>query len=376
MNEFFFNTYIISGHDALKKLDLTKSKQVFITTDKTMIKTGNINSVIDLLKAKSIDYEIFDNIEPDPSVETIIKGLKKINSLKADTIIAIGGGSVIDAAKSFIFFKIESHKKANETCNKPLFIAIPTTSGTGSEVTSYAVITDKENRKKIPLISKEMLPDIAILDPKFTMTVPPQITAETGMDVLTHAIESYVSKNKSAFTIPYSEYAIKIVFDNLLKVYQDGKNIYSRTVMHEASCIAGVAFNNAGLGLVHAMAHALGAYFNIPHGRANAILLANVVGYNAKKSKEVKKQYSNIAKNIGFSPKNDIEGTDFLKEAIFTLNKNIGIKRYITEYDINKNDFKNAIKEMSETAIKDITIKTNPTEVSIKDIENIYLSLI
>ena len=342
-----------------------------------MLKIGACDSTIELMKKNNIDYEIFSDIEPDPSFEIVIKCLSKILTFESDTIIAIGGGSVIDTAKSVIYFALEINKRMPSGLKKPFFIAVPTTSGTGSEVTSYAVITDKENHQKVPLLSNKMLPDIALLDSQFTLTVPPRITAETGMDVMTHAFESYVSVNSSPFTMPYSEYAIIGVFNNISKAVHDGKDVKARIAMHELSCTAGIAFNNAGLGLIHAMAHALGGRFSQPHGRANAILMPYVIEYNAKHCKKSAAKYAKIitllnVKNID----DDITASKILKSLILELNKTIGINHKITDYGVDKTEFENAIDEMASNALKDVCILTNPVKPSLEDIKNLYRNLI
>ena len=377
MIEFILNTKIISGHNALLELDFSKFKRVSIFTDNNMLKIGACDSTIELMKKNNIDYEIFSDIEPDPSFEIVIKCLSKILTFESDTIIAIGGGSVIDTAKSVIYFALEINKRMPSSLKKPFFIAVPTTSGTGSEVTSYAVITDKENHQKVPLLSNKMLPDIALLDSQFTLTVPPRITAETGMDVMTHAFESYISVNSSPFTMPYSEYAIIGVFNNISKAVHNGKDVKARIAMHELSCTAGIAFNNAGLGLIHAMAHALGGRFRQPHGRANAILMPYVIEYNAMHCKKSAAKYAKIitllnVKNID----DDITASKILKSLILELNKRIGINQKITDYGIDKTEFENAIDEMASHALKDVCILTNPVKPSLEDVKNLYRNLI
>ncbi|MEI0532232.1 1-propanol dehydrogenase PduQ [Brachyspira pilosicoli] len=375
--EFMLNTKIISGNNSLLNLDLSKSKRVSIFTDNNMLKIGSCNSTIELMKRNNIDYEIFSDIEPDPSFEIVIKCLNKILTFNSDTIIAIGGGSVIDTAKAVIYFALEINKRISNSANKPLFIVIPTTSGTGSEVTSYSIITDKETHRKVPIVSNEMLPDIALLDSQFTLTVPPRITAETGMDVMAHAFESYVSINANAFTVPYSEYAIIGVFNNIAKAVNNGSDVNARIAMHEVSCIAGIAFNNAGLGLIHAMAHALGGRFRQPHGRANAILMPHVIEYNAKKSKEAAKKYAKVVTLLDINNiSNDLQACNVLKSIILELNKSIGINQKITDYGVDKNEFENAISEMASNALKDVCLLTNPVKPTLEDVKNIYRNLI
>lgn len=375
--EFVLNTKIISGNNSLSNLDLSNSKRISIFTDNNMLKIGACNSTIELIKKNNIGYEIFSEIEPDPSFEIVIKCLNKILTFNSDTVIAIGGGSVIDTAKAVIYFALEINKRLSNNSNKPLFIAIPTTSGTGSEVTSYSIITDKETHRKVPIVSNAMLPDIALLDSQFTLTVPPRITAETGMDVMAHAFESYVSINANNFTTPYSEYAIIGVFNNISKAVHNGNDANARIAMHEVSCIAGIAFNNAGLGLIHAMAHALGGRFRQPHGRANAILMPHVIEYNAKNSKEAAYKYAKIINLLGIANVDDaLKGCSILKSLILELNTTIGINHRITDYGVDRNEFENAIDEMASNALKDVCLLTNPVKPTLEDVKNIYKNLI
>ena len=375
--EFVLNTKIISGNNSLSNLDLSNSKRISIFTDNNMLKIGACNSTIELIKKNNIGYEIFSEIEPDPSFEIVIKCLNKILTFNSDTVIAIGGGSVIDTAKAVIYFALEINKRLSNNSNKPLFIAIPTTSGTGSEVTSYSIITDKETHRKVPIVSNAMLPDIALLDSQFTLTVPPRITAETGMDVMAHAFESYVSINANNFTTPYSEYAIIGVFNNISKAVHNGNDANARIAMHEVSCIAGIAFNNAGLGLIHAMAHALGGRFRQPHGIANAILMPHVIEYNAKNSKEAAYKYAKIINLLGIANVDDaLKGCSILKSLILELNTTIGINHRITDYGVDRNEFENAIDEMASNALKDVCLLTNPVKPTLEDVKNIYKNLI
>ncbi|MCG4585477.1 iron-containing alcohol dehydrogenase, partial [Anaerosalibacter bizertensis] len=283
MKKFKLNTEIYYEINSIEKLKDIKRKRAYIVTDELMVELGNIAKITYILDDNNIDWCLFDKVVPDPTVDVIKKGLHEMIDFKPDTIIAIGGGSSIDTAKGILYFYMKILEKLidKNSIKKPLFIAIPTTSGTGSEVTSYSVITDGENNVKIPIISDDMVPDIAIIDCNFTKTVPPSVTADTGLDVLTHAIEAYVARGSSGYTDIYAEKAIKHVFSYLLKAYSDGNNIEAREKMHDASCMAGIAFTNAGLGINHSLAHALGAKFHIPHGKANAILLPYIIEYNS-----------------------------------------------------------------------------------------------
>ena len=282
-----------------KMPDITKA---FIVTDESMVKLGYVDKILYHLRNRQsyVHSEIFAEVEPDPSFETIKRGVKAIDSFKPDVIIAIGGGSAIDAAKGmWLFYEhpeadVEGLKlkfmdirkrtyKFPKLGQKAKMVAVPTTSGTGSEVTSFAVISDKEQNKKYPLADYELTPDVAIIDPDLVMTLPKRITADTGMDVLTHAIEAYVSNMASDYTDGLSEKAVELVLNYLLEAYEHGDNKLAREKMHNASCIAGMAFTNAFLGINHSLAHKIGAKYHTAHGRANAILVPYVIRYNASK---------------------------------------------------------------------------------------------
>jgi len=267
--------------------------RAFIVTDKTMMKLGYVDKATYYLRKRKdiVHFEIYDEVEPDPSLDTINKGVDAMNNFQPDVIIAIGGGSAIDAAKCmWLFYEnpdtsfgglrlkfMDIRKRAFHFPNlgkKAQMVAVPTTSGTGSEVTSFSVVTDKKNGNiKYPLADYELTPDVAIIDPQFAATMPKSITADTGMDVLTHAIEAFVSVMASDYTNGLAIKAIELVFKYLVRSYNNPEDKTAREKMHNASCIAGMAFSNAFLGINHSLAHKVGGEFHVPHGRANAILL-------------------------------------------------------------------------------------------------------
>ncbi len=303
--------------------------RAFIVTSSSSVKNGYVDTVLYHLKNHpgNIQFEVFAEIEPEPDVETVMTGAERMRRFQPDVIVALGGGSVIDAAKGmWIFYE---HPDADFQSLKQKFfnpskrvvqfpilrekarlIAIPTTSGTGSEVTSFSVLSDNRTKGKYPLADFQLTPDIAIVDPQFVMTVPKQVTADTGMDVLTHAIEAYVSVLANDFTDGLALKAIQLVFEYLPRAYQDGNDEIAREKMHNASTIAGMAFANSFLGINHSLAHVLGAEFHIAHGRANAILLPHVIRYNAAKPNKLMTfpkyehfiadvRYAEIAKMLG-----------------------------------------------------------------------------
>ncbi|MEW9125093.1 MAG: 1-propanol dehydrogenase PduQ, partial [Thermotaleaceae bacterium] len=283
MKKFLVRPEIYFGENSINYLKQVDAKKAFIVTDQFMVKLGIVEKVTKLLDEKNVVYEVFSEVEPDPSLQTVKKGLLQIIKMRPDMLIAVGGGSSIDAGKAIMALCI--HTKENfvdpDKVHKPWFVAIPTTSGTGSEVTSYSVVTDKERNLKIPLSEDLMLPDVAILDCILTKTVPPHVTADAGLDVLTHAMEAYVSSAANDFTDIYAEKAIEQVFYYLLRTYRDGNDMEAREKMHSASCMAGIAFTNASLGINHSLAHTFGAKYHFSHGRSNALFLPYVIEYNA-----------------------------------------------------------------------------------------------
>ncbi|MBU3159646.1 iron-containing alcohol dehydrogenase [Clostridium frigoris] len=378
MESFNFKTQVFFGEGSLKRLSQLNCQKAFIVTDPFMVKSGVINKITDEISKGNVEYVVFSDIIPDPSVEIVAKGIEVMMKFNPDVVIALGGGSAIDAAKAICDFnlKLKANMGSNMESNKKIkLIAIPTTSGTGSEVTSISVITDKNKNIKYPLISEELQPDEAILVAELVSTVPDFITADTGMDVLTHDIEAFVSTRATDYTDALAEKSIKLVFQNLINAYRDGSDLEARTKMHNASCIAGIAFNNASLGLNHGMAHIIGAKFHVSHGRANAILLPYVIEYNADikdcNSSEytyAAKRYSEIAKILGLPSSNVYEGVKSLIIAINLILKELNIPTSLKEVGISEKDFKMEVNEMARTAIEDRCTQTNPRVASLEEI--------
>ncbi|MBU3153293.1 1-propanol dehydrogenase PduQ [Clostridium estertheticum] len=382
MKNFSFRTQVFFGEGSLKRLSQLNCHKAFIVTDPFMVKSGVINKITDEISKGNVEYIVFSDIVPDPSVEIVAKGIEVMMKFNPDVVIALGGGSAIDAAKAICDFnlKLKANMGSNMKSNKKIkLIAIPTTSGTGSEVTSISVITDKNKNIKYPLISEELQPDEAILVAELVCTVPDFITADTGMDVLTHDIEAFVSTRATDYTDALAEKSIKLVFQNLINAYKDGNNLEARTKMHNASCIAGIAFNNASLGLNHGMAHIIGAKFHVSHGRANAILLPYVIEFNAdikdfdsSKYTYAAKRYSEIAKILGLPSSNVSEGVKSLIIAINMILKELNIPTSLKETGIKEEDFKREVNEMASIAIEDRCTQTNPRVPRLEEIITLF----
>lgn len=377
-------------------------KKAFIVTDPMMVELGYVNKLLYHLRNRK-DYvhcEIFSDVEPDPSKETVLKGARAMEAFQPDVIIALGGGSPMDAAKGmWLFYEhpdtdfngikqkfMDIRKRVYKYPSlggKAQFVAIPTTSGTGSEVTSFAVITDTEKQSKYPLADYELTPDVAIIDPQFVMSVPKGVTADTGMDVLTHAIEAYVSNMANDYTDGLAIKAIQLVFEYLPLAYRNGDDELAREKMHNASTIAGMAFANAFLGINHSLAHKLGAQFHIAHGRANAILLPHVIRYNAKQPTKfvafpkyeyfiADLRYAEIAKALGLPCRTTEEGVESLIKAIQELAKELDIPMSIKENGVTKKEFEAVVDEMADRAFEDQCTTANPKLPLVTELAEVY----
>ena len=383
-----------------KMPDITRA---FIVTDESMVKFGYVDKILYQLRKreKYVHSEIFAEVESDPSFDTIKKGVEAMNLFNPDVIIALGGGSPIDAAKGmWLFYEhpdadIEGLKlkfmdirkrtyKFPKLGEKAKMVAIPTTSGTGSEVTSFAVITDKKKNMKYPLADYELTPDVAIVDPDLVMTLPKKMTADTGMDVLTHAIESYISNMASDYTDGLAEKAVELVFENLEEAYNNGSNRIAREKMHNASTIAGMAFTNAFLGINHSLAHKLGAEYHIPHGRANAIILPYVVRYNATKPTKFvsfpKYEYfiadekiRKLAERVGLPASTKEEGISSFIKAIKDLMEKLEMPKSLKECGIDEQDFLSKVDMLADRAFEDQCTTANPRLPLVKELKQILL---
>lgn len=380
MRSFEIKTKVFFGDQALDRLAEIPYNKVLIITDPFMAQSSMFNLVTDPLKRANKEFEIFKDVVPDPPIEKISEGVKKMLEYKPDVLVAVGGGSAIDSSKSIREFALRVEPYAEVG-----LIAIPTTSGTGSEVTSFAVVSDPKEKMKYPLVSEHLTPDEAILDAELVKSVPPAITADTGMDVFTHALEACVSTNRSDFTNALAEKAIEICGVFLLRAYLDGNDTHARQKMHSASCLAGLAFNTASLGLNHGMAHQLGATFHIPHGRANAMLLPHIIEFNSdinKHSKSQKeylpavKRYATVAQILGLSSYNKIMTVRSLVNWVQFMLKEMDIPLSISQMGtISKEEYFNAIDRMADAALADACTATNPRVPSKEDIVKMYQKL-
>ena len=371
MKSFDIRTKIYFGDKALDRLLEINYKRVMVITDPFIEKSGLLTEVTGRLQQAFIDFSVFSDVVPDPPLDKISAGVKALLDFDPDCVVAIGGGSAIDSAKSIREFA------SRATTKDIALIAIPTTSGTGAEVTSFAVITDNEKNIKYPLVSESMLPTEAILDATLVKSVPASVTADTGMDVLTHAIEAYVSINNNEFSAALAEKAIEICGTFLLRSYLDNTDSHARKKMHVASCLAGLAFNSASLGLNHGIAHAIGARFHIPHGRANAIVLPHIIEFNSGINKHSKsrsdypkcvEKYCNVAKLLGVNNFNEITTIHALTGWVNFMNKEMNIPLSISQCGIDKNEYMNAVEQMAEKALADACTATNPRVPSKSDV--------
>ncbi|AMN35774.1 iron-containing alcohol dehydrogenase [Clostridium perfringens] len=377
MARFTLPRDIYHGKDSLEVLKSLEGKKAFIVIGGgSMKRFGFLDKVLSYLKEAGMETKVFEGVEPDPSVETVMKGAKEMEEFNPDWIVSIGGGSPIDAAKAmWIFYEYPdfTFEKAivpfglPKLRRKAKFVAIPSTSGTATEVTAFSVITDYKAKIKYPLADFEITPDIAIVDPSLAETMPEKLVAHTGMDALTHAIEAYTASLRSNFTDPLALKAIEMVNMHLVNSFKG--DMEARGEMHEAQCLAGMAFSNALLGIVHSMAHKVGAVFHIPHGCANAIFLPYVIKYNRKACED---RYANIARHIGLKGESERELTDALIDLINKFNKELNIPSSMKEYGIKEDDFKANLKFIAHNAVLDPCTGSNPREIDDETMEKLY----
>lgn len=365
------------GENAMEELRNLKGykKAIIVTGGSSMQKFGFLDKLQTILKETGLEVKLFEGVEPDPSIETVMAGAKAMIEFQPDVIVSIGGGSPIDAAKAmWVFYEypelsfddIKNPFTMPKLRKKAIFVAIPSTSGTATEVTAFSVITDYSTKIKYPLADFEITPDIAIIDTSIPMTMPKILTAHTGMDALTHAIEAYVASARSKFSDPLAMEAIVMVGEYLVDSYNGEKE--ARDQLHIAQCLAGMAFSNALLGITHSLAHKIGAQFDIPHGCCNAILLPYIIKYNSKACME---RYAQIARRLGLVGETDKMLVDSLISFVSDLNKKLGIAASLKEHGVTEELFKSNVDFIAENAAGDPCTGSNPRQTTAADLKKI-----
>lgn len=389
---------------ALEELkQVMDKKKVFIVTDTFLFENGYTKCVTDKLDEMGIQHATFSNVAPDPTLACAIEGTKAMNEFKPDTIIAIGGGSAMDAAK--IMWVMYEHPEVDfmdmamrfmdirkrvytfpKMGEKACFIAVPTSAGTGSEVTPFAVITDEKTGTKYPLADYELMPKMAIVDSNMMMNAPKGLTSASGIDAVTHALEAYASMMATEYTDGLAKESLKNIFEYLPRAYDNGANDpEAREKMANAATMAGMAFANAFLGVCHSMAHKLGAFHHLPHGVANALMINIVLRFNAAEvptkmgtfpqydHPHTLRRYAEVAESLGLKGKDDQESLDNLIRAIDELKEKIGIKKTIKDYGVDEKDFLDRLDEMVEQAFDDQCTGANPRLPLMSEIKDMYL---
>ena len=391
MGRFTLPRDLYHGTGSLETLKtLTGKKAIVVVGGGSMKRFGFLDKAVAYLKEAGMEVELFEGVEPDPSVETVMKGAEAMRKFQPDWIVAMGGGSPIDAAKAMWVFYEYPDTTFEEIITpfsfptlrtKAKFCAIPSTSGTATEVTAFSVITDYHKGIKYPLADFNITPDVAIVDPELAETMPKKLVAHTGMDAMTHAIEAYVSTLHCNYTDPLALHAIKMIHNNLKKSY-DG-DMEARAAMHDAQCLAGMAFSNALLGIVHSMAHKTGAAYtgdHIIHGCANAMYLPKVIKYNSK-NEEAENRYAEIAYFIGLSGATTEEKVDSLIAELRSMNDQLDIPQGIKNYGksgvkadtsiIDEKEFLEKLPEVAKNAIADACTGSNPRQPSQEEMEKL-----
>lgn len=395
MARFTLPRDLYHGKGSLEELkSLTGKRAIVVVGGGSMKRNGFLDKAVDYLKEAGMEVQLFENVEPDPSVDTVMRGAKAMAEFKPDWIVAMGGGSPIDAAKAmWVFYEYPDTSFEDLITpfsfptlrTKAKFCAIPSTSGTATEVTAFSVITDYENGIKYPLADFNITPDVAIVDPALAETMPQKLTAHTGMDAMTHAIEAYVSTLHCDYTDPLALHAIKLIHNNLKKSY-DG-NMIARDTMHNAQCLAGMAFSNALLGIVHSMAHKTGAAFSgghIIHGCANAMYLPKVIKYNSK-NEEAAERYAEIARFIDLKGETTEELVDALIAELRSMNDQLNIPQAIKNYGpggvkavesiIDEKEFMDKLPETAKNAIADACTGSNPRIPTQEEMEKLLVAV-
>lgn len=372
MGKLFLAGEVFHGTGTLSELiNLKGKKAIVVIGGNSVRKNGVLDKTLDYLHEANIETAVFEGVEPDPSVHTVMKGAAVFREFKPDWIIGLGGCSAIDAAKTmWVYYEYPDTKF--EDIAKPFgvpplrkrarFVAIPSTSGTGTEMTGLAVITDREKGVKYPVVSYELTPDIAIVDGEVCATMPANVTANTGLDALTHCVEAYVSNIEDNYADAFAKGGIELVFSNLKTAVEKPDDLAARQNMHDASCLGGFAFTNSWLGIVHSLAHQIGAMYGIPHGCANAILLPNVIRFNSKSTDK----YESLAQMFGKSTAEEFA------QQIEMLRKSVNVVSSIQEYGVNEEDWAKNLEYISQNALNDPCTGFNPRKPNVEELSRIY----
>ncbi|OUR91888.1 hypothetical protein A9Q87_08785 [Flavobacteriales bacterium 34_180_T64] len=371
MAKFIVPKEIHHGLGSLERLkDLKGKKAVLVIGGSSVRKNGSLERAQNYLAEANIESSVFGGVEADPSIDTVYKGAEFITQEQPDVIIGLGGCSAIDAAKAmWIYYEYPDSKLEDLVApfavkplrNKAIFVAVPSTSGTGTEVTGLSVITDREKGTKYPIVSHELTPDVAIIDGELCASMPTHVTGNTGLDVLSHGVEAYASNIADRYNDALAKGAIDLVFKNLPTVIKEPNNLDARQTMHDASCMAGMAFTNVWLGIVHSMSHQIGGTFGIPHGCGNAILMPNVIRFNSK----VTDKYEDLAALLGKST-----AEEFAQE-VSNLRESVGVVGSLKEYGIDAIEWEAKLDTLTENAMKDPCTLFNPRKPKFEEIKAI-----
>lgn len=374
IEQFRLNTKVSCGEHSLELLKEVKGSRALVISDAVMEKLGFLEQVKQYLAEAGAEVTVFTGIRPDPDTKVVAEGMRCYCQVMPDILVAMGGGSAIDAAKGILYSVWQFRTAEGSEFEKPHFIAVPSTSGTGSEVTNFSVITAEGD--KTCLVDDFIAPDTAILDSSFIRHVPQKVTADTGIDVLVHAIEAYVSTKATDFTDALAEKAAKLIFDYLPSLYENAGDAAIRDRVQNASCLAGMAFTNSGLGIVHSMAHAFGGAFHISHGRSNAMLLDAVMEYNAELSGKADtyaaEKYAKLAVALQLPARTRREGIVSLLDAVRKLKKQLGIEQQVRALGIDETEYHDALERMAQAALADRCTPTSPRQPDLEDIIHIY----
>ncbi|BAX81844.1 iron-containing alcohol dehydrogenase [Labilibaculum antarcticum] len=372
MAKFKVPKEIFHGLGSLENLKgLTGKKAVIVIGGSSVKANGSLERTENYLKEAGISTVVFSGVEPDPSIETVLKGAEFFTQEQPDVIVGLGGCSSIDAAKAMWIYYEYPDSKLEELAapfavkpmrNKAYFVAIPSTSGTGTEVTGLSVITDREKGTKYPIVSHELTPDVAIIDGDLCASMPKHVTANTGLDVLSHGVEAYVSNIADRYNDALAKGAIDLVFKTLPTVIEEPNNLEARQAMHDASCMAGMAFTNVWLGIVHSMSHQIGGTFGIPHGCGNAILMPNVIRFNSK----VTNKYSELAALSGRT-----SAEEFAQE-VSKLRASVGVVGSIKEYGVSQEEWDAKLDVLTQNAMDDPCTLFNPRKPKFEEIKAIF----